>query len=283
VEENTPKMPRKSRATRARLQNLSKRKKKDKKKDINDNYGKSFSHPSHSQTSETLLPQTAVFVEPDALDTLDPLDVPGDTMPKEDDDDEGSCVEILDGGSDAVDICEESELAKFSRILFTAQKRATEAETARGKKRKTYTGHSQKTAYRRKRYRDHLATQGYLPVQEFMKLMESRKTAQERTPSQNLTVLPFEESEESSDDDAVTASEGTSMELAPAVNEDCHQVTQGPVASEQHYQAVQELREEEEESTESEGEGGGTTREDRQDLGSRNGTHLGAAPFRHRV
>lgn len=230
----------------------------------------------------------AVFDEPDALDTLDSVDafdVPSGTMPyKDDDDDEGSCVEILDSGSD-VDICEESELAKFSRILFTAQKRAMEAEAARGTKRKTHTGRSRTTAYRRKRYRSHLAAQGQLSVPEFMKLMESRKAAQERTPSQNLMVLPFEELEESSDDDAVTASESesTNMELAPAVNEDRRRVAQGPVASEQQHQAVQELREEEEEGTENEGEDGGTTREDRRDVGSRNGTHLGVAPFRRRV
>ena len=60
----------------------------------------------------------AVLNEPDTLDTND---VP--TMPNDNDtDSEGSIVEILNSGSD-MDICVESELTKFSRMLFDAQKR----------------------------------------------------------------------------------------------------------------------------------------------------------------
>jgi hypothetical protein len=55
------------------------------------------------QTAETLLPQTAVLDEPNTLD-LDTIDVPTITS---DNDSEGSCVEIVDGGSDA-DVCEET-------------------------------------------------------------------------------------------------------------------------------------------------------------------------------
>jgi hypothetical protein len=73
-------------------------------------------HSSQSQTPEPFLSQTAVLDEPDTLG------VP--VTPNEDHlDSEGSIVENLDGGSD-VDIYEESELEKFSRILFDTQKRA---------------------------------------------------------------------------------------------------------------------------------------------------------------
>lgn len=56
-------------------------------------------------------------------------------------DTKGSVVEIFDGGSD-MDICEETELMKFSRMLSDAQKRAQAEEKAKGNKWKTYTGHS---------------------------------------------------------------------------------------------------------------------------------------------
>jgi hypothetical protein len=98
-EESIP-MPRKQLATRARLQNLKIKQKNSKKVK---NYGKFISHPSRIQTTETLLPQTAVLDEPDTLDTDNPPTIPSD-------DSEGSSVEIIDGGSD-LDICEETELA----------------------------------------------------------------------------------------------------------------------------------------------------------------------------
>jgi hypothetical protein len=327
-------MPRKSRATESRLQNLSKIQKRNNKNNINHKSGKSFSHPSHSQTSETLLPQVAVLDEPDTLDTVDVSTMPNDN----DTDSEGSIVEILDSGSD-VDICEESELTKFSRMLFDAQKNAMKEEAARGKKRRTYTGHSRATEYRRKRVQTTHANQGFLPVDEFMKRMESKKKAEELTQRQYLTI---EESEKSSDDDMVTTFKDPDMEElapvngdrcqvthSPAASEDCCQVdkcpshtticklqdkpflplrtthsevvtqgpvasddrcqvARGPVASEEDHQAilpVQSLREEEEEDydTGSEGEDEGTTREDRQDDASRNGTYLEAAPSWHQV
>ena len=89
-------MPRKQRATKSRLLNLSKKK----KKNNCDNYGKPHIYPSQSQTAEPLLLQTAVLDEPDTSDTND------NPLPNEVDiDSEGSCVEILDAGSDT-DICE---------------------------------------------------------------------------------------------------------------------------------------------------------------------------------
>jgi len=57
----------------------------------------------------------AVLEKPNALDTDDVSTMAN----KCDDDSEGSIVEILDSGSDA-DICEESELTKFSRMLCDA-------------------------------------------------------------------------------------------------------------------------------------------------------------------
>jgi hypothetical protein len=125
-------------------------------------------------------------------------------MPNEDDDVsegfEDSDVEILDEGSN-VDIYEESELMKFSRMLCDAQKRAlAEEKKAKGIKRKTYDGNSQATMYRRKRYQSDLAAQGYLLVPEFMKLIDTRKE------KDKLTELAVEESEASSDNDAVTVS-----------------------------------------------------------------------------
>jgi hypothetical protein len=233
-------MPRKRCATRSRLQNLSKIKKQNKKNNNNDTYGKSFSHPLRSQTFETLLPQMA---EPDTLDTND---VPIMSNEDVESDSEGSGVEILDSGSDT-DICEESELTKFSRMLSDAQKIALAKEKARGNKRKTYTGHSRTTSYRFKRQRSDLAAQGYLPVHEFMEQMKSQKNTKELTSPQDLTL---EESEESSDDDAVTmslfrskepsASECTNVkELTPAVSEDCCQVAPSPAASEDHCPIAQ--------------------------------------------
>jgi hypothetical protein len=170
-------MPCKNKATRCRLQKLQKINKQKKKGDIEDNYGKLLSHPSYSQTPEPFLLHVAIFNEPDTLGEQAP-DRLG--VPASDEDDSDSGVEILDSGSDA-DIYEESELEKFSRILFTAQKRATELEAASGKKRRTHTGCSQSTVFRRKHLRDRLASQGYLPVHEFLKQVQSRKSVEELT------------------------------------------------------------------------------------------------------
>jgi hypothetical protein len=195
----------------------------------------------------------AVLDEPDTLDTDDVPTIPSVDNSK------GSSVEILDGASDT-DICEETELTRFSRILDDAQKRAL-AENAKQNKRKTYSGRSQATTRRRKRYQSDLAAKGYLSVPDFMKRMESKKS--------NREELPFEESEESSDDDAAIvsqlqgnepiSSEGTDIDnltLAvseeghyqvagghaageelpdPAVSTAHHQVTDGPAASEGRY------------------------------------------------
>jgi len=197
--------------------------------------------PSRSQTSETLLPQTAVLDEPDTLDTFDlPI------VPNEDNSDSDSSVEILDGGSD-VDIDDETELTTFSKMLCDAQKKALAVEKAMGNKRKTHNGHSRTTAYRRKRHRSDLATQGYLPVHEFMKRMEEQKKEEKLTASQKLTL---EESEESSDNDVIaltqlrsdepSMSEGMDIEeLAPAAIEARHQTVQGPAVWGDHRQVAQ--------------------------------------------
>jgi hypothetical protein len=213
-------------------------------------------------------------------------------MPNEDDNaSDGSIVEILDGGSDT-DICEESELVKFSRMLCDAQRKALTKEKTSGNKRKTYDGRSRTTAYRRKLFKQKLAAQGYLPIHEFMQL-KSQKNAEKLTTSQDLTI---EESEESSDDDVVIVSQLRDNELSVsespnitehtlAVSEDRCQVTPGPVASEEHRRATQGLQEEEEESTEteSEGEGGGRMCEDRPDVTSGNGMYLWAALFQLQI
>ncbi|KAI0275615.1 hypothetical protein BGY98DRAFT_991520, partial [Russula aff. rugulosa BPL654] len=269
-------MPRKKRATRASIQNLSQARRK-KNKPIN----------------------IYVLDGPDTLDT-------DNAMPNNNgDDSEGSSssIEILDGDRDT-DICEETELAKFSRILRDAQKRAMEEEKAKGKKRKTYNGRSQKTAYRWKRVqRDH-ASKGFLPVDAFMKHTALQKNADK--PTGGITApqnLPVEELEESFGDDAASAfrlwsnrsciSEDTVTEierLAPAASEgpalieehrwvtqgstaseaceEHRRVVQGPTASDHRRRVTQCLREEEEESTGSEDED-----KDKQN------EHMGAAPF----
>jgi hypothetical protein len=66
----------------------------------------------------------------------------------------------------------------------------------------------------------------------------------------------------------------------PAVSGGCHQVTQGPGVNEEHCQAIHGLPEEEEESTGSEDENGGSACENMQDIASKNGMHLGPAPFK---
>ena len=291
-------MPRKRHATRSRIQNLNKKKKENNQTNIYSEYISHPSGPSQSQTSETILPFAApVLNEPDSADTLD-LDDDVPTVPNTDSDDsEDSGIEILDDGSDT-DIHEETELAKFSRMLCEAQKRAQDEERAKGIMWKTYNGKSRTTEYRRKRIRNNLAAQGFLPIHEFTKRM-AQKNTKELTPSQDPSPLTFEESEESSDDNAAPVSQPRSEsgisegidvdELAPAAWDDCCQVAQGPVASEGcrratycpaesggHHQVVrglvtgekcrqlvQGLQEEEEESAESEGEDEGTTRKGR--------------------
>jgi hypothetical protein len=128
------------------LQNLSKIQKRNNKNNISHKSGKSFSHPSHSQKSKTLLLQVAVLNEPNTLDTDDVPTMPNDNNT----DSEGSIVEILDSGSD-VNIYEESELTKFSRMLFDAQKEAMKEKAARGKKWRIYTRHSRTTEHCQKR------------------------------------------------------------------------------------------------------------------------------------
>jgi hypothetical protein len=298
-------MPVKKRAARANIRNLSKAKRK------NNIYGKFISHPS-SQTSETLLPFAVAVHEPDLPFAAAVLDEP-DTLDRDDamlndngDDSEGSSIEILDGGSDT-DIYEESELAKFSRMLSDAQKRAREKEKAQGKKRKTYNGHSRTTAYRQKRVQKNHAAKGFLPLRDFMKLMESKKNADKQVVhcGKFVTNLPLHkdlmvesEEEESSEDDAAFVSQPRSNqscisedtdieELAraasegPALIEECYRVaqsptpieercwvTQGPTTSDDRRRVMQGLPEEEEESTESEDKG-----EDGQN------EHRGATPF----
>jgi hypothetical protein len=75
--------------------------------------------------------------EPDEPNISDQCDI--STIPNEDDSEgsEGSSMEIIDGGSDA-EICEETELQRFSRILCEVQRKAQAQEKAKGNKRKTY-------------------------------------------------------------------------------------------------------------------------------------------------
>ena len=144
------------------------------------------------------------------LDMLDPNNAPNE-------DSEGSNVEIVDSGSN-VEICEETELMKFSRILHDAQQAALAVERAKRIKNKTYTGVLQTTAWHRKHHQGDLAAQGFLAVHEFMKMTNEPKEKKE---------LAFEESQESSDDGIVhhlwsnrsNTSDGTEIERAPAVSE----------------------------------------------------------------
>ena len=132
-------------------------------------------------------------------------------------------MEILDGGSDA-DICNETELTRFSKMLQDAQKAALAKKKAKGFKRKKFDGHSASTVYRQKCVRDNLAAMGYLPVPKFMKQMEAQK-------KERRTTLTFEESEESSDDNVTIVSQVRSNE--PSTSEGaCHQVVCRPAMSE---------------------------------------------------
>ena len=65
----------------------------------------------------------------------------------------------------------------------------------------------------------------------------------------------------------------------PAASGGHCQVAQGPGVNEERCRAVHGLPEEEEESTGSEDENGGSACEDMQDVASKNGMHLGPAPF----
>jgi hypothetical protein len=186
-------MPRKRRATKARILNLAKARKR---REIY--FGKSrFRNPSR-QSPELLLPQTAVVDEPDTLDQNDVPTIPNevdfvpfmesersesersesersnDPSAESESESDGSSVEIVDNASDA-EICEETELEKFSRFLHDAQQAALANEKANGNKRKNYKGDSRTTLYRRKRFRNDLAAKGFLPVHEFMKRMAEKK------------------------------------------------------------------------------------------------------------
>jgi hypothetical protein len=175
-------------------------------------------------------------------------------MPDEDDDSDSSCLEILDGGSD-MDICEESELARFSQMLSNAQKNALAKKAAKGNKRKTYNGRSRTTVNHKKHFQKDLAAQGFLSVHGYRDYINAKKE------KEKLKMPTFEESEESSEELASAASEdhrhiaqvpatsGDCCHVAcgPAANDErCH-VTQGPVVSGEHHRG--NLPEEEEEST----------------------------------
>jgi hypothetical protein len=201
---------------------------------------------------------------------LDPDNVPIINLNDSDSDsDNSSTVEILDSGSDT-DICEETELMKFSRILSDAQKKALAEEKAKGKKRKTYQGLSRTTIYRQNKRRKDLTAQGHLPIDEFMERMVAHKKKEELTIPQDLMV---EESEESSDDNAAAVPRLRSNE--PDTSNHC-QVVRGLAMGEGHRRAIQALKEEEEGSTGSEEEQS-NTRENRQeqlqDDARRNGMH----------
>ena len=101
-------MPQKGRATRSRLQNLKTKKNKETKKKIY--LASPLVTLPQIQTAEALLHQTAVLDRPDTLD-LDTIDVPIITS---DNDSEGSCVEIVDGGSDT-DVCRGDCISKIQQ------------------------------------------------------------------------------------------------------------------------------------------------------------------------
>jgi hypothetical protein len=215
-------MPCKPLAARSCIQNLPKREKKTKEIYL----GKFiFNNASESQSPEPFLPQAAVVVEPD---TSDDNCVP--TIPNEDRFDSGSSesegfsVEIIDSGSD-VETCE-TELEHFSRILRDAQKVALEEEKKKGKKRKTYTGASRTTLYRRKRFWDDLAAKGFLPIDEFMKQIQGQSGQNNKT---RITLA--EESEESSDEsDGIEIKKfrpDASKSPNAAISGGAHQLTRG--------------------------------------------------------
>ena len=108
-------MPCKQHATKSQLQNLQ----KIKKKIFEENYYKFWFVIPWIQIFEPLLPQMAVFDEPNMMDADNIPTVPNEVNS----DSEDSIVEILDAGSD-VNIYEETEIENFSRMLFDAQKRA---------------------------------------------------------------------------------------------------------------------------------------------------------------
>jgi hypothetical protein len=126
------------------------------------------------------------------------LDKTGDSEPSLSSEEEEGAESESDG---LEEIVEESELEKFSNFLKEAQKAALELEKAKGKCRRTYTGRSRTTRYRRKTKGANLKAQGILGVFEYMDHIKST-----RRP----TVV-FEEEEESSDNDSGPsgASQGT--------------------------------------------------------------------------
>jgi hypothetical protein len=168
--------------------------------------------------------------EPNISDQCDILTIPNEDNSEGSEGSDGSSVEIIDGGSDA-EICEETELQRFSRILCEAQRKAQAQEKAKGNTRKTYQGLSRTTAYRRKRVRNDLAAQGFLSVPLYMARMESK----------NKEKLTFE-SEESSDNDEVFVSRLWSDKQSNSESdEERLQATHGPAACEggRHWQVTQ--------------------------------------------
>lgn len=93
----------------------------------------------------------------------------GNSLPNEDSEDsENSCVEIFNGGHD-INIYKETELIKFSKILFEAQKKALKEEKVKKNKWKAYSEQIQQTTYCQKCCCHDLATKGYLSIYKFKK------------------------------------------------------------------------------------------------------------------
>ena len=72
------------------------------------------------------------------------------------------------------EIAKQSELNKFSAILKEAQWVALATEHAKPSRR-PYMGHSQLTQQHRKKLRTRLASQGFLPIDQFLKWAEAKR------------------------------------------------------------------------------------------------------------
>jgi hypothetical protein len=113
----------------------------------------------------------------------------------DDDNDSNSDLHVSDNPSDD-DITQESDLKKFTQALHDAQIAALKKETK--KRRGSYLKNSKKTLKRKEKYHTEMASKGFLPLHEFMRLKGLAQEQVKHAPEPDKTVVR-EESEEGSD------------------------------------------------------------------------------------
>jgi hypothetical protein len=135
-------------------------------------------------------------LDPDLTDFCSRLHITPATREFHDDQDESDqdlCV-----SDHSSDIEEETELKRFTQALRNAQ--ITALKNKNKNKRGTYSKHSKRTLRHRKQFRTKLASKGFLPVDEYIRL-KAKQGNQNKLTSElgNIIDIVTDESEEGSD------------------------------------------------------------------------------------